>query len=312
MNNLMNAPLPRPVYGNLVPDDVLLDVFWEARSDKNLVLSRLKRSGKTHWTQCPDETKMQFFSFMTNRDQTTEGVQQYILGNSMLHNDSIEMGIGENAQGLRCYGKNGQDEFVVEPRQVCKEVSFDCCRLYDMVKDWRDASMDRIAMLKENVRKKKRIDHSVLAHEHPALKKYVTYEKRLAEKFSQSTDAVLRIALQRFDHAFTSARLQKFIPRGWLDIFKGTRLAIKEVGEQSFIPINPEDPNAAVGTANLAFAFDRRTAATDFSPFGHWRQWQIAMLTVGVAINGPDVRLMLEAYLQAMEVAQEVSTFLLM
>ena len=167
-------------------------------------------------------------------------------------------------------------------------------------------------MLKENVRKKKRIDHSVLAHEHPALKKYVTYEKRLAEKFSQSTDAVLRIALQRFDHAFTSARLQKFIPRGWLDIFKGTRLAIKEVGEQSFIPINPEDPNAAVGTANLAFAFDRRTAATDFSPFGHWRQWQIAMLTVGVAINGPDVRLMLEAYLQAMEVAQEVSTFLLM
>lgn len=36
------------------------------------------------------------------------------------------------------------------------------------------------------------------------------------------------------------------------------------------------------------------------------------MLSTGAAINGPDVRLMLEGYLQAMEVAQEVSTFLLM
>ena len=38
----------------------------------------------------------------------------------------------------------------------------------------------------------------------------------------------------------------------------------------------------------------------------------MAMLSTGAAINGPDVRLMLEGYLQAMEVAQEVSTFLLM
>lgn len=312
MNNLMNAPLPRPVYGNLVPDDVLLDVFWEARADRNLVLSRLKRSGKTHWTQCPDEAKTQFFSFMTNRDQTTETVQQYILGNSMLHNDSIDMGIGENAQGLRCYGKNGNDEFVVEPRQVCKETSLDACRLYDMVKDWRDASMAKVAMLEENVRKKKSIPNSVAAHEHPALKKYVDWEQRICEKFSLSTDAVLRISFQRFDHAFTSARLQKFIPRGWVDIYKGTKLAIKEVGEQSEIPMNPEDPNASIGTANLAFAFNGKTTATDFSPWGHWRIWLIAMLTTGVAINGPDVRLMLEGYLQAMEVAQEVSTYLLM
>ena len=66
------------------------------------------------------------------------------------------------------------------------------------------------------------------------------------------------------------------------------------------------------GTANLAFAHDSQTTATDFSPLGHYHVFLMAFLSSGAAINGDEYHLMREGVLQAMEVAQEVSTYLVM
>ena len=86
MNNLMTAPLPRPVHGNIVPEDVLLQMFFEVRGDKNHCISNLKKSGNvTEASQCMDQLKTQLFSFMTAKDQTSETIQQSILGLSLIH-----------------------------------------------------------------------------------------------------------------------------------------------------------------------------------------------------------------------------------
>lgn len=275
MNNLMTAPLPRPVHGNILPDDILLEMFFEVRGDKNHCISNLKKSANvTEASQCMEELKTQFFSFMTAKDQTSETIQQSVLGNSMLQGDSLDttsiLNMSDVSLDLRCYGQNTDGNYVVEPRQRLKEISYDTCRAFTMIQEWVEIQKERIDAAKWKYRIDHRIKHNVLDKDHKGLCKLaVQMTSQLDERFRKATDAVILMGLQRFDHAFTSAQMQTAIPAGWIDIWKGTKEAIREAGElcEKGYKVDPSSPNARVGTANMAFAFGSETTSSDMSPW---------------------------------------------
>jgi len=299
MNNIMHAPLPRPIHGDIVPDDVLLEMFYEVRGDKNHRIASLRQSGKvTHASDCLEELKTQFFGFMTARDQVTESIQQAILNNSMLQNDSLDPPLSQ--PDMRIYGQNSKGTYIVEPVQVLKDLSEELCRAFSIVSDWKAQSTDAQNNAETRARKDLKVDDGNAIHQSQKLFAHMMPMVEIAQKrFADATDAVIRMGLKRFDHAFSSKRLQEAIPPGWVDIWKGTKQAIKDAGQYAKkCKVDPKSPHASAGTANMAFAFDVESTASDMSPWAHWRTFQMAMLSTGASINGPDVRLMLEGYLQ--------------
>ena len=312
VNNLMLARLPRPIHGNIKPHDILLEMYWKVYSDKNPFLSKMKRERMDlqFWHQAEEEVKTQFFSYITDRDQTAETLQQHFFGNSLVQKDALGLSADELASH-RVYGKNGNDEWIIEPRQRLKELSMYMNRAAAMVRKYYDSECAELKKLEAQIRFENRIRNTVSVYDAPELKEITQLQDVLEEKYSQGIEAVIVMGLQSFDHAYTSPRYEKFIPKGWREIYSGTLLAIREAGKQSALNVDPTHVDAGLGTANIAFAFNREMTHSDFSPFGHWRQFLITQFTTGAAIDGPDVRLMLEGYMQCFEVAQDVSTYLL-
>ena len=133
-------------------------------------------------------------------------------------------------------------------------------------------------------------------------------------------EACIRFGLRRFEHAFTSKKLSATIPPGWHDVCHvGLRDAMAEAGkigmrlaDSGGRKVDPNDPNAKVGTANLAFAHGQGLVAADITPFGHYRSFLMHMLSSGLKIKGDQIRLMLDLWIHCFEPFQEVSFFYLM
>ena len=314
LNNVFTASLPNPVHGSYDPDWVLLEMFWDLFKDSNRTLVKLRAEGVTSPEQCAEQLKTQFFSFMTRRDQTAVDVQEAVLNNSMLRGDSLDMGSLESLNP-RVYGRDNQSgNFVVEPDQILKEYSEQTERIHgQLVAPWRLREEELIGEMEVAERKLHNVSHENATWENDkVLRKIATARAVLQQKYSDGTDAAIRLGLRRFDHAFTSSRLQQKIPPGYVSIWNGTKLAIKECGERAARKVNPKYPDASNGTMNLAFAHNASMAAPDFSPWGHWNVFNTAFLSSGACVNGDAVHLMREGQFQAYECCQEVSTFLVM
>ena len=76
--------------------------------------------------------------------------------------------------------------------------------------------------------------------------------------------------------------------------------------------MDPEDPNALIGTANIGFAHNQSLVATDLTPWGHYRAFLMHLFSSSLRIAGRDVGHMLEMHCHAFEPFQEVSFFLLL
>ena len=131
----------------------------------------------------------------------------------------------------------------------------------------------------------------------------------------------MRLGLQRFQNAYESKKARRSIPPGWRDVaYTGLKDALREAGEIAVKraavglgrPVDPENSNAELGTANMAFAHKQELVASDMTPFGHWRAFLMHLFSAGVHIAGSDVKLMLEIWVHAFEPFQEVSFFFLM
>jgi hypothetical protein len=159
------------------------------------------------------------------------------------------------------------------------------------------------------------------------------------QKHCDAVSACVELGLRRFENAYASKKLSSSIPPGWKDVaHKGLRDALKgaaEFGDKRAAAdlgrrVDPKDPNARNGTANVAFAHGRKAQARDLSPFGlacdsnhprlaprglasrartlrslrslrssvagHWHAFLIHLFSSGVKVSGPDVRVMMECW----------------
>ena len=114
----------------------------------------------------------------------------------------------------------------------------------------------------------------------------------------------MRLGLQRFQNAYESKKARRSIPPGWRDVaHTGLKDALREAGEIAVKraavglgrPVDPENSNAELGTANMAFAHKQELVASDMTPFGHWRaflmhlaldsRWSRSSVSVGGALG---------------------------
>ena len=115
-----------------------------------------------------------------------------------------------------------------------------------------------------------------------------------------------------FAHTYGRAKCIRLIPPGYYDVAKvGLDAAVREAGEIARRRagrsehlgrvVDPNNPDASIGTANVGQAHGQSLVATDLTPFGHHRAFLMRLFSSGVNIAGRDVKLMLECHVHAFE-----------
>ena len=311
VKNIFNVPFPRPVHGSVVPEDVLLRAFFELRKNDDKMLRRTQQCDppKT-FEEVRDVVEVAFNSMTTERDAVAAAISKGILNTEMLAYDSIDKTVAEQERlDRRAYEKRNVDKvgevWVLEPRQVCKDISLELERIFSMIDEYD---------------KRERIEHARSAKKKARIQRQEDAFVR-QKKHCDMVEACLRLGVRRFEHAFASKKLASTIPPGWRDIcHTGLRAALKETaeigvrlaGRNMGRKVDPDHVNAKAGTANMAFAHGQTLVRKDLTPWGHWRCFLTHMLSAGIKIQGDQVRLMLEAWIHAFEPFQEVSFFYLM
>jgi hypothetical protein len=300
VKNIFNVPFPRPVHGSVVPDDVLLKAFFELRKNDDKMLRRTQM-GETPKTfeEVRDIVEVAFNSMATERDAVAAAISKGILNTEMLAYDSIDKTVAEQERlDRRAYEKRNVDKvgevWVLEPRQVCKDISLELERIFSMVDEYD---------------KRERVEHAKSAKTRSRIERREDAVLR-QKKHCDMVEACLRLGVRRFEHAFASKKLASTIPPGWRDVcHTGLRAALKDAAEVGVRlagrnmgrKVDPDHVNAKAGTANMAFAHAQTMVRKDLTPWGHWRCFLTHMLSAGVKIQGDQVRLMLEAWIHAFE-----------
>jgi hypothetical protein len=316
VTNIFNAPLPNKMHGNVEPHDCLLRIFWKLRKDSNPILKKAQDRGLTTFEQNRDTVLSLFHRFDDALDPDQQKLARAVLETEMLSNDSIDKSVAEEAiLERRAYGDTSITEkhgecTVLSVRQVLRDIAAEQQQVHSMVEEWD---------------KQRRVELRNADYE-ASQGQYLVYDikeqqRRRRTAHAEATYAAIKLGLERTDHAYGSAKARKTIPPGYYDVAcTGLRSSVKEGGEIGLRrsacnlgrPVNPHDPNALVGTANLAFAHKQSLVATDVTPWGHWRAFLTSLFSSGLNIAGRDVKLMLEMHLHAFEPFQEVSFFLLL
>lgn len=298
VKNIFNVPFPRPVHGSVVPDDVLLRAFFDLRKDDDKMLRRTQRGDNPKtFEEVRDIVEVAFNSMATERDAVAAAISKGILNTEMLSYDSMDKTVAEQERlDRRAYEKRNVDKvgevWVLEPRQVCKDISLEIERIFSMVDEYD---------------KRERVEHARSAKKRSRIQRREDAIVR-QKKHCDLVESCIRLGVRRFEHAFASKKLASTIPPGWRDIcHTGLRAALKEsaeigvrlAGRNMGRKVDPDHVNAKQGTANMAFAHGQTMVRKDLTPWGHWRCFLTHMLSAGVKIQGDQVRLMLEAWIHA-------------
>lgn len=118
--NIFDAPLPRPVQGNVTPGPALLKLFRDVKMpDMDLASPVLLDH---------------FNNTMTGTDQTMEKMIQS-MHESIMTYDTADVQDAERIcqETLRNYGQKHDGDDVVEVRQVLKDLAFDSNKIYEKV-----------------------------------------------------------------------------------------------------------------------------------------------------------------------------------
>jgi hypothetical protein len=300
IKNVMNVPFARPIQGSVVAEDPLLRMYFDLRryDDKMLRRTQIGPNGPEPFEEVREVVTTAFNGYLKERDEEAEAISRGILSNEMLSFDCLDKTVAETdrldrrAYEKRSVSKHG-DMWVLEPRQVLKDISQEIERCFGLI-DESDRNY-RLEVL-----------GTTATHSRNREAAHVERRKSHAEK----VDSCIRFGLRRFHQAYASKKLSTTIPPGWKDVcFNGLHAAMRETAElstrsenrKSCATVDPEDPNAKNGTANLAFAHNQSLCVRDITPWGHWRCFLINMLASGVRIQGRDVHVMLECWNHAFE-----------
>ena len=315
VTNLFKAPLPHKMHGSVEPDDCLLRIFWDIHKDTSPILKKAQERGKRSFEDNRDTILSLFHREEDTVDPDQARLSRAVNDTEMLTNESLDKSHAEEVQiEHRAYGagsneKNG-DMWVVSVRQILRDISQNQEKVHAMVGE-------------HDKRSRKRLRDQDYAAQQAAYQVFDAKDatRKRQQLHAQATDAAVRLGLQRFEHAYERKKARKMIPPGWFDVcHTGLRDALKTAGEVAARRaaanhgrvVNPADPNAAMGTANIGQAFKKTLGATDFTTFGQSRAFLMHLFSAGVHIAGSDVKLMFESYLHAMEPFQDVSFFFLM
>lgn len=304
VTNIFNAPLPNKMHGNVEPEDCLLEIFWSMNKDTHPILKKAQARGLTTLAQNRDSVLSLFHNMEDAVDPDQHRLSRAVLDTEMLSGDSIDKSVAEEATiERRAYGKTTTEKngnvWVLSVRQVLRDTSEYQVSGHTMVDDWDQLQRTQI--------RNKDYDATELNREPYKVQEATRWRRA---KHAEATFAMIKLGLQRFEHAFGRAKARKSIPPGYYDVAHvGLKAAVKEAGEIAHRRsacglgriVNPDDPNVLLGTANVGFAHKQSLVATDLTPFGHHRAFLMRLFSSGVNIAGRDVKIMLEMHMHAFE-----------
>ena len=314
--NIFNAPLPNRMHGNVEPEECLLRIFWQMHKDSCPILKKAQQRGLTTFEQNRDAVLSLFHRMEDSVDPDQQRLARAVLETEMLSNDSIDKSVAEEALiERRAYGdvemteKHGECK-VLSVRQAFRDMSQEQEKTHGMVAEWDKQARAELAQ-------------EVYDAQQAQFMQFDAKEKRRKRQrdHAEATMATVKLGLQRMEHALSTKKQRKTIPPGYYDVAcRGLRASIKEAGAIAHNRsarnlgrrVNPDDPNALVGTANIGFAHNQSLVATDLSPWGHYRAFLMHLFSSSMRIAGRDVKLMLEMHCHAFEPFGEVSFFLLL
>jgi len=305
VTNIMSAPLPHKMHGNVEPEDCLLRIFWEQNKGSNPILVKARERGLVAFEKNRDAVLALFHRMEDTLDPEAQNLARAVLETEMLSNDSLNKSAAEEASlEKRAYGKASTSEgekWVLSVRQPLRDISIEQEKVHAMVND--DDKRMRIEISKRDydVGQGQPIEYDVMS---------ARRDRRA--RHTEATRATVKLGMQRFAHTYGRAKCVKLIPPGYYDVAKvGLEAAVKEAGgianrraeggRNLGRKVNPDDPNAPIGTANIGFAHAQSLVATDLTPFGHHRAFLMRLFSSGVNIAGRDVKLMLECHVHAFE-----------
>tara|TARA_B100000575_G_scaffold64469_1_gene49468 strand:- start:1387 stop:3894 length:2508 start_codon:yes stop_codon:yes gene_type:complete len=305
VTNIMSAPLPHKMHGNVEPEDCLLRIFWDQNKDSNPILVKARERGRVTFEQNRDAVLALFHRMEDTMDPEQQNLARAVLETEMLSRDSLNKTAAEEASlERRAYGKastNEGEKWVLSVRQPLRDISIEQEKVHAMVND-----SDKQARIEISKR-----DYDV-GHGQPIEYDVMSARRDRRARHTEATRATIKLGLQRFQHTYGRAKCVKLIPPGYYDVAKvGLEAAVKEAGEigkrraeggrNLGRKVDSDDPNALIGTANIGFAHAQSLVATDLTPFGHHRAFLMRLFSSGVNIAGRDVKLMLECHVHAFE-----------
>ena len=301
VTNLFRAPLPHKMHGSVEPADCLLKIFWDLHKDTSPILKKMQERGKRTWEENRDTILRLFHREQDAVDPDQARLMRAVQDTDMLSNDSLDKTSAEEQKiEFRAYRSSTEqhgDVWTISARQIFCDLSAEQEKLHAMVQE-------------HDKRRRTELSSNAYAAQHAPHGAFdVKAETRKRQRdHAEATDAAVRLGLQRWEHAYERKKARKMIPPGWYDVAHvGLRDALKEAGEIAERRaasgmgriVDPEHPDAAVGTANIGQAHGKSYVATDFTTFGEWRGFLMHLFSAGVRIAGSDVKLMLECYLHA-------------
>ena len=305
VTNIMSAPLPHKMHGNVEPEECLLRIFWKLNKESNPILKKAQERGLTTFEKNRDSVLALFHRMEDSMDPEQQTLARAVLETEMLSADSLDKSVRRRRRS------SGAPTARPAPRRArsgCSRCGSRCatsrssrrrCTRWSTTTTSRRAS--RSARTDYDMRPGAVVEYDVQG----------AMRKRRATH-AEATRATIKLGLQRLQHTYGRAKCIASIPPGYYDVAKvGMDASIKEAGEiarrratrSSSLGriVNPDDPNALIGTANIGQAHGQSLVATDLTPFGHHRAFLMRLFSSGVQIAGRDVKLMLECHVHAFE-----------
>ena len=303
ITNIFSAPLPQKMHGNVEPDDILLRQYWTLYKDSNPILAKARQKGLATFEQNRDSVRA-LFHREDDLDPDQQRLSRAVLETDLLSVDSIDKSAAEEATiERRAYGKTTQrkegDVWVFSVRQIQRDISIEQEKVHAMVNQYNKLRRAELRSANYNAQPG---SSEVFGQKQEARKRQLEH--------AEATTACVKLGLQRFSHAYGRKKARKLIPPGYYDIAHvGLKDTLKEAGEIAARlsarnrghKVNPDDPNAGDGTANVGFAQQQSLAGIDLTPFGHHRAKLMHLFSGTLRIAGGDVKLMLDMHCHAFE-----------
>lgn len=284
LNNIFDASLPRSIYGSVCAGPNLLQLFKDEMVEESSV-SNASLSDR-------------FNNMMTKKDAEHAEMERQA-AETVISYDSIDCSEMER-KSLRHYGDMaGSDSYVIEPRQIMKDIQRDTRQVQSqLIEPWkkkRDIVRDE---KNRELRTKEGEDSDMMDVEYhdERLKELHDLEDETEERHCAVVKDLVYLHVNRIESAFRSKMERETIPAGYIAMFDGLQDELAKM------------PN---GTASVAFAHNNKLIASDISMFAHIHMWLGEFFEKDCFIEGRDRRLMDEIFLHLFEQYGDV-TFLML
>jgi hypothetical protein len=226
---MFDTCLPRRVYGSVCPGAHLLDLYADIMADE------VKESTKSV-ADC-------FDNFMMDKDPVIAQVEESA-SDSVLTYDSLGSTDLER-QALRHYGeKDKEGVYVVEPRQVLKEIQMQTRKVHaGLVAEWLEKEEMRVRKAEAKLPRTERLSQP---------------RRDMQERHKDVVRDLIHLHLRRVEEAFLNKMERDTVPEGYKAMFDGLETELGKMPGR---------------TASIAFAHDHRLVADDISVFGHLWNW---------------------------------------